>query len=93
MFLGLMRWCLMISQLQHSFAFLSFLSFFFFFFLSLCTLSTFFSCLPSIASLITEYFTNDYYLPLPHCFLLLVVYYILWERKHGNGRNTPGRHF
>lgn len=31
MFLGLMRWCLMISQLQHSFAFLSFLSFFFFF--------------------------------------------------------------
>ena len=32
MFLGLMRWCLMISQLQHSSAFLSFLSFFFFFF-------------------------------------------------------------
>ena len=31
MFLGLMRWCLMISQLQHSSAFLSFLSFFFFF--------------------------------------------------------------
>ena len=37
MFLGLMRWCLMISQLQHSFAFLSFLSFFFFLSFSLYT--------------------------------------------------------
>ena len=37
MFLGLMRWCLMISQLQHSSAFLSFLSFFFFLSFSLYT--------------------------------------------------------
>ena len=30
MFLGLMRWCLMILQLQHSFPFLAFCCFFFF---------------------------------------------------------------
>ena len=46
MFLGLMRWCLMISQLQHSFAFLSFLSFFFFsFFLSVHFLHSFLASL------------------------------------------------
>ena len=47
MFLGLMRWCLMISQLQHSSAFLSFLSFFFFFsfFLSVHFLHSFLASL------------------------------------------------
>ena len=45
MFLGLMRWCLMISQLQHSFAFLSFFLSFFFFSLSVHFLHSFLASL------------------------------------------------
>ena len=80
MFLVLMRWCLMISQLQHSFSFLSFLLFF------LCTLSTFLSTFLSwfsyMASLITLLTTIAYYLLLiASCCILYSVDKGTWERE------------
>ena len=74
MFLGLMRWCLMISQLQHSFAFLSFLSFFFFF-LSVHFLHSFLASLLLLLGLRSTLLTTIAYLCLiASCFLLYIMF-------------------